>query len=211
VVSILLACNWFGFTMERIDWTLFCVFASALAASSILFFQEEIFIETNGISIEGRVCQILASYSCARIRFGQYLGYVTASISLLMVCFHPKIPSVIHLLSGVLLFAAWSCAAAYITFGTGHGRNAGSVYLEVWAGFFLSLDITTSNIVELIRQKYEWVVEEEQSPTFVEGINLERPERPVTRDAKGQPALSQDQETVCLPESEDAVIGNNLM
>lgn len=36
--------------------------------------------------------------------------------------------------------------------GTGHGTFAGSVFLEVWGGLILSLNITTTNVILLLQE-----------------------------------------------------------
>lgn len=193
--------------METINWTLLTVFASALAASSILFLKEEVFISVNDVSIRGRVCDVLEEYSCERIRFGQYLGISTASFSLLMVFIHPTIPIMFQGFAGVPLFVAWVCAAAFVTFSNGHGREAGSVYLEVWAGFFLSLNIMNSSIVAFIRQRrYHEGEGEAHSPT-ADGLNdrQDQQEQPTASNAKDEAPPSQDQNTVDLQYSEEAV------
>ncbi|KAG7368856.1 hypothetical protein IV203_031599 [Nitzschia inconspicua] len=208
VCSILLGCCLLKASIEVIDWILLAVFASALVASSMLFFQEEIYIESNDVSVEGRVCDVLESYKCKRIRLGQYLGLVTSLMSLLMGLFHQRISLIFRLSAGVLLVVGWGCAAAYITFGSGHGRDAGSVYMEVWAGFFLSLDIMNSSIVAIIRQRYErHVGQDRPNESIVD--DREQSEQPVAGDMKYQIAQSKEQDTLELPDWGEAVTGND--
>lgn len=67
------------------------------------------------------------------------------------------------------------CAAVgVIAYGTGHGSQAGSVYLEVWACVFLSLDIATTNLVLLIRERSS-LSEEREEFTDVGESRIEGP------------------------------------
>lgn len=154
IVSIALGCAWFEASLEMTDYVLLGVFGASLSASSMLFYREEIIIETEESSAQGKVCEILADFDCTRVKFGQFLGIATVLIAIIVVSFQRKLVTKLRLVVGLVLFVAYSCAAGYMTFGRGHGSIAGSVYLEVWAAFFLSMDIMNTNIVSMLHSYY---------------------------------------------------------
>lgn len=203
VVAILLCCSWFGVSLETIDWVLLGVFSSAFVASSMLFYEEETFIERNDASIGGRICDVLDVLSCARIRFGQYLGIASALISVTVAVLLQKIPGPVRLVSGGLLFVVWSCAAALVTFGKGYGANAGSIYLEVWSAFFLSLDIMNAHIIALLLQWYEGEGGEDGPPNSDDGNGQDEQGQRIVNDLNDHTAISHDRCTVELPDSEE--------
>jgi O-antigen/teichoic acid export membrane protein len=86
-----------------------------------------------------------------------------------MVFLYQKFPDPGRIAVGGLLFVAWSFAEAFITFGKGHGKDEGPVYLQVWSSFFLSLDIMNSQIAILLRKQYASVRVEERQVQFGNG------------------------------------------
>jgi hypothetical protein len=104
-----------------------------------------------GDIIEEPTCEVIEDFSCPRVLLGLGLGIVSAAISVLMLLWN-NAPYVVHATVGGLLFVAWCFAVGFLTYGSGHGVTAGSVYLESWAGLFLSLDVATTNVAHLLRQ-----------------------------------------------------------
>lgn len=148
--SLLLATKWFRASITVRDWVLLCAFSLCLFVSSLLFYRED--TPTQGNMMDAPTCEVIERFSCSRVLFGICLGLISATISMIML-FWTSAPSVAHVTVGSLLFGAWCCAVGLLTFGSGHGFTAGSVYFESWAGLFLTLDVATTNGVLLLRQR----------------------------------------------------------
>ena len=197
-------------SLEMADFVFLAVFGAALTASSFLFYREEISLEFDGVQVEGRVCEVISSdFSCIRVRYGMYLGVGTLVLSILVLLLEQKIRPKMRLMVGLLLFISWSCATGYLTFGRGHGSFAGSIYLEVWASFFLSMDIMNSNIVSLLRSYYGEEVEEEgQQHQVQSGENLAEPNVEV-EEKKVQNTTLKLESSDDLPDEEALVLGKD--
>jgi hypothetical protein len=177
IVSIALGCAWVEMSLEVADFVFLVVFGTALTASSILFYREEISLEIDDTRIEGEICKIISDFSCIRVRFGIYLGVATSLTSVLVLSLQQRILPKIRLLVGLSLFVAWSCAVGYLTFGRGHGSYAGSVYLEVWASFFLSMDIINGSVVSMLRSYYgEEVEHDEHHHEIAQNVIVQQPQ-----------------------------------
>jgi hypothetical protein len=153
VFSLLLVTKWFRASITVRDWVLLCAFSLGLFVSSLFFYREDPPIEEwLGNISDTPTCYVIEALSCDRVLLGICLGLVTAIISLILLVWTTA-PSVVHVIVGSVLFVAWCCAVGFLTYGSGHGVAAGSVYLESWAGLFLTLDVATTNIVLLLRQR----------------------------------------------------------
>ena len=125
----------------------------------ILIFSCAVFGVFGGISfgedgnvIETTRCEALERESCDRIAFGLFLGLSSALISAVMM-FLGRVSILAHVVVSAILTVGWICAVSLISYGTGHGKRAGDVYLEVWACVFLSIDVLTSSIVIFVRTR----------------------------------------------------------
>jgi hypothetical protein len=155
VMVFLILTNWFETSLTITDWILTSAFSFALMVSSIIHYRETTEIEA---SDEGTVQSVPActtwAEGCSETYLGKYLGMVSGIISLAMILSH-RAPRVLHVIVALLLFLSWCFGVSFLTYGNGRASQAGSEYVEIWASFFLSLDIAMTNIVLLVRGKQE--------------------------------------------------------
>jgi hypothetical protein len=151
IISLLLLSSWWKASVTSTDWMLLSAFSFALMVSSFSDYRATVDLPSDdGRYTETKLCTIVASYSCSRIILGQYLGMVSGIISLLMIPM-TRVSIIYHIPVSVALLIAWAVGVSQIAYGSGHGRYAGNVFLEVWASLFLSLDVAATNIAVLVR------------------------------------------------------------
>jgi hypothetical protein len=156
VASLLLLTTWFKSSVTTTDWVVLTVLSFALFFSSTFSYRKMVSIDSeDGTSTSYvRACSILDDHDCPRVVFGQYLGLVCGTISLLMLLLTKRLSAVFNIIVGTLMFLSYCFGVSYISSAGGHGISAsGSVYLEIWACVFISLDVATTNIAILVRRK----------------------------------------------------------
>lgn len=82
---------------------------------------------------------------CARTNFAIWFGCCSAILALL-VAYYKNAPFMCHAIVSCLMMAAWCCAVAFLTFGSGPGTVLGNIYFATWTGFFLALNLVTTSV-----------------------------------------------------------------
>jgi hypothetical protein len=156
VASLLLLTTWFKWSVTTTDWVVLTVLSFALFFSSTFSYRKMVSIDSeDGTSASYvQACSILDDHDCPRMVFGQYLGLVCGTISLLMILLATRLSAVFNIIVGTLMFLSYCFGVSYISSAGGHGISAsGSLYLEIWACVFISLDVATTNIAIFVRRK----------------------------------------------------------
>jgi hypothetical protein len=153
VISLLLVTSWWQSSTTVRDWVLLAAVSIAMMISSYYAYSVDVSVEQeDGSYTANRLCTMLKNYSCNRILLGQYLGLASGVVSLIMIPM-TRVPLMVHVIVSALVFIGWVVGVSMIAYGSGHGTSAGDVFIEVWAGVFLSLDILSNNIAILMRTR----------------------------------------------------------
>mmetsp|Transcript_22712 Transcript_22712/g.53796 ORF Transcript_22712/g.53796 Transcript_22712/m.53796 type:complete len:789 (+) Transcript_22712:217-2583(+) len=162
LISILLLTRWLKLSLESTDWFLLSFFSFALMGTSLVSYNDTIrIVSDDGTEVEFRTCEREEATDCDRMRASAWLGIVSGAVAMI-ICpmsifvipgLDAFISMTIHVVIGILFLLAWMIGVGIIAYGTGHGAQTGSAYIEVWACVFLALDIATTNIVLLIKER----------------------------------------------------------
>jgi hypothetical protein len=68
-------------------------------------------------------------------------------------------PAIFHFLVATLFLITWCVAVALIAYGSEYGSKTGSMFLEVWACLYISLDVATTNFVLLFQKKQDDLID----------------------------------------------------
>ena len=156
ILCLLLVTNIFRASPVTQDWVLLATFSFALMASSIVFFNSEHFtINEDGTQEALPPCTNttdIRDSTCTRATLGFYLGLWSGIISLLMVCLY-RCPAWLHFVVSLPLLVFWGVAVAYITFNAKNGVAAGILYFSCWIAAFTSIDLTTMNLIRVLKSR----------------------------------------------------------
>jgi hypothetical protein len=154
VISLLVITNWFRANQTTTYWVLLSGFSFNFMVSSLFNLNRMVSVEgEDGSTSEMPLCfEDGGDGFCDRVYFAVVLGASSTVVSVLMTLLF-RAPVVLHLVAGLTIFGAWCAGVARITFGDEQRKTVSTVFFGTWFALFASLNIATTSIVLMVKER----------------------------------------------------------